>query len=180
MNALVYAACFRELSKEASLSSFIAQRAAGVGNSALHLGGDIGKTVGHTFNPASWKSGWEIMRGKGKLETGMFVVPTAAFGATTALSDKDPVTGRPMGAFERAGLVASGIGSSLASHHVGGGGFLRNAAVGLGAQTITDRLARTGGRFIDRVAGTVPANPSQAAPRVPLNARQYVPPGGST
>jgi len=157
MNVLAYITCFRELSKEASLTSAIAQHAAGLGDSAVRLGGDIGKTVGHTFNPASWRSGWETMRGRGKLETGLFVGPTALFGAATLAANKDPITGHPMGPAERAALVASGVGSGLASYHVGGGGLLRSAAIGLGAQTITDRLARTGGRFIDRRLGTSPA-----------------------
>lgn len=156
MNLSVYEACFREIEKRASLTSTIAQRAAGIGDSALRFGKDVGRTVGHTFNPDSWKSGWRAVRSKGKAETALFAVPSALYAGTIAASNKDPITGRAMGPVERAALVASNVGSGLAGYHVSGGSWLRGAGVGMGAGLITDRLAHSAGATADRVLGTAP------------------------
>ena len=163
MNLSVYEACFREIEKQASLTSTIAQRAAGIGDSTLRFGADVGKTVAHTFNPGSCKSGWRAMRGKGNLETGLFVGPTALGAGAMAASSKDPISGRPVGPAERAALVASGVGSGLAGYHVSGGNWLRGGAVGVGAGLITDRVARAVGGRLDHTLGTAPSQPQ---PRV--------------
>lgn len=151
MNTEAYRACFGEIAKHGSLTSEIARRATRVGDAAISAGSDVARTVGHTFNPSSLSSGWRSLRGRGKLETGLFVVPSALYAGTLAVSPTDPVSGRRMGPMERTGLIASSIGSGLAGYHVGaGGGFARSALVGVGAGLITDRIARTAGRAADQ------------------------------
>lgn len=163
MNAAVYASCFRELEKSASLTSVIAQRAAGIGRGVTQVAKDVGNTAVHTFDPRAWRSGYRMMRAKGGWEPAIFGGSTALGAGMTLAMGTDPVTGAKTGPLERGLSAAAGVGSSLASYRIGGG-LGRSMVVGMGAGLLTDRVARTVGRGGDRTVAMLRGTPTGAAP----------------
>lgn len=151
-------ACFSEIGKSAGVLSTVAEHAAGLGQGTVNLGRDIGQTALHTFNPVTWKKGVKTLGSKGLGEKAFVGGVTALDAGHTAMQDTDPVTGRHLGAAERAALTASHVGAGLASYHVAQGGILRSIAVGVPASMATDAVAHRVGGLVDR-AGHAVAHP---------------------
>jgi len=150
MNADVYRTCFAELSKAASLGG--AARA--VGNFAR----DAGELTLRGFTPSGIREGFQagkqqLLHGDAFSRIGVGVaVPFTAWDTANTLRTKtDPVSGKPIGVFERGatalGKVTSGVAGMTALNH---GGLFRGLGVAMAAGLGTDMITRHAGRFLDR------------------------------
>lgn len=145
IDSLVLSACFRTIDKEAGA----ANTAAHVGAGALSIGKDIGRTVGHTFNPHAWREGAQTIAKGPAWEKLLVGGLTAGDAVHTARENTDHVTGRHLGYGERAALTASHIGSGLASYKVTGGNIARGMMVGIPAAMATDAIGHRIGKLVD-------------------------------